>query len=610
MPHVFHLTVASTVLLVLPSLTFADDGLPAGAKIRLGSPELRSLFAYHVGISPDGKLLAYRSDVDGLTVCDPATGKILRRVPIRDKEIGEECFYTADGKHLVFTGISTCCLVDAVSGKVMGKFEVPGAGGPFDRPVFRWSGDGKQVVSFGAFGGGPYKLWDMATGKMSGEINAAQNGGDKDAVFSSNGRILATCGMRHSKKNPQDEAAEEFVELWNPQTRKVQSRLHLGANNGVFQIALSPDGKYLVACTSGRSSLQLWNAADAKKVADLEADPLGRKMFTFAPDGKSLALQTDQGQACLWETATGKKVAAKKTTPGRPAGVGFKEDGDVLSCMVEGNQVKVQSLLKPPPAAATPRPGHTAPVMQSAFSADGKSLLTVGQDQRICRWDVESGKFLEQVIHKPASAGAGWGEPSLFSPDRSRFATAALGHFELFDLDARKEVARLKTSADYYPRWTSVAFSADGKKLLARGTAQEKTPTGWKLESVPYVASWDAATGRVLAEHAGPARGMTPDQWFLKHFEKETLALPDAALPEVVPGKAVRDPWASSQNAGAINVGQQLTVKDRKTQKVLLDVELPLNGGRGISIRGDGKLLAVPLIDATVLLIEIPAAGK
>ena len=76
-------------------------------------------------------------------------------------------------------------------------------------------------------------------------------------------------------------------------------------------------------------------------------------------------------------------------------------------------------------------------------------------------------------------------------------------------------------------------------------------------------------------------------------------------MPEVEVGPAIRDPWASSFNAGALNVGNKLTLRDRQSKKVLLDTDLHLNDGRGISFSPDGKQLAVPLNDNTVQIFEL-----
>jgi WD40 repeat protein len=86
--------------------------------------------------------------------------------------------------------------------------------------------------------------------------------------------------------------------------------------DGVAEVALSPDGRYL-ASTGSSPSVHLWDTATGRQVRTLTAD-LGRSCLSvvFSPDGKRLACVTDFGNQYVWDVATGKRELPYRA-PGR-----------------------------------------------------------------------------------------------------------------------------------------------------------------------------------------------------------------------------------------------------------------------------------------------------
>ena len=65
-------------------------------------------------------------------------------------------------------------------------------------------------------------------------------------------------------------------------------------------LAFSPDGKTL-AVGSNQGSLKLWDVADAKEIAVLKGHDNGVSCLAFTPDGKTLASGGHDKPIRLWD---------------------------------------------------------------------------------------------------------------------------------------------------------------------------------------------------------------------------------------------------------------------------------------------------------------------
>ena len=183
----------------------------------------------------------------------------------------------------------------------------------------------------------------------------------------------------------------------------------------VDAVALSADGR--VAATAGKDGQAIvWDAATGRKLRAISADRMGVIDAALSADGRRL-LTAGAGTALLWDSETGRPLRR------------FGQPGEFLAG-----------------AMLTP---------------DEKGVLTAGGDGAARLWDAATGKLLREfTIEAPRVTGAA------LSRDGLRLALAAGGD-EIWLFDARAGTL-LKTLTPGGAA-SRVAFSPDGRRLAAGG---------------------------------------------------------------------------------------------------------------------------------------------
>ncbi len=144
-------------------------------------------------------------------------------------------------------------------------------------------------------------------------------------------------------------------------------------------------------------------------------------------------------------------------------------------------------------SAQTVLRGHEGPVWSAQFAADGKTVVTAGQDETARLWDVASGKELQVLRgHKGRVTSA------QFAADGKTVVTAGLdGTARLWDVASGKELQVLR---GHEGRVTSAQFTADGKTVVM---------AGWDGTA----RLWDVASGKELQVLRGHKGGVTSAQF-------------------------------------------------------------------------------------------------
>ena len=180
-----------------------------------------------------------------------------------------------------------------------------------------FSPDGKTLAAADLGGRGAF-LWDIATGRKLALLSAGI-GAVTSVAFSPDGRTLATGG-------------DGGTVLWDVTTGHKIAIFGTSASGPIVSVAFSPDGSMLA--TGGFNGAVLWDIATKRRTATF-ADPAttsAADSVAFSPDGAILA--TAGTSTCLWNTATGAKIATIDITADS---VAFNPDGQTLATAADNH---------------------------------------------------------------------------------------------------------------------------------------------------------------------------------------------------------------------------------------------------------------------------------
>ena len=523
----------------------APDGkLPEGARLRLGSSKFREAsYIQAASLSPDGKLMAVNTGQQMIRFLDVATGKEVRRIPLRDYLRTPQVVWTPDGSQIITNGGNGIAVWDAKDGHLVRQAANPDRNG--QTGSIHVSDDGKFAAVGNQFQNGTVKVLDLTGGGLVTSVKPAQNGGVFGAL-SPKGETLATWGQHYNRGNgkPEDEQkVARTIQLWDARTGKEKGSLV----SDIFQIAsvrFSPDGARVAA--GGNGVVQLWDVGTGK----LERRFAGRTgqgtQLVFAPDGKTLSSAGQDGCVQSWDVATGKRAGICEGPVATVAGLRYRPDGQLVAWAVNMNALEIWEV--PSGKPLTPTGGHTAPVTALHFTPDGKTLISGGNDGKMLRWDVATGKELGPFDLKEAGAGRRtYRVPRQagavhFSPNGKYLIAGAAynGATSVWDAEAGLELFALSSPNGYVDRGGIIAFSGDSTRLIAMNRYGGR-------DAAHPIPIWDLETGLPLP----PLKGQKGD-FTAAGFSTDGAVLVTAAYSYPPRGGQLSEAWAWDLGTGKV----------------------------------------------------------
>ena len=274
-----------------------------------------------------------------------------------------------------------------------------------------------------------------------------------------------------------------------------------GHTDSVYSIAVSPDKRWLF--TTARDGIgRLWSLGEPKLDAPLHLLKAHRGPITavsFSPDNRWLATGGEDNVVRIWDLEAAQPGAAPRELSigdsGYPGAISWSPDSRLIAAAGERASIaRLWDLSKPDPQnSAFVLEGHTYPVENVVFSADGHWLLTTTRDSYALLWSLASGTPAGEPL-KLLTAGTVTVEG--FSNDSHWLAIGDWqGKVQLFDLTAPQIAVSVRELAGMPDIVFTVVFSPDSRWLAAGGDG--RTPQLWDL-SKP-----NPEQSAILLPHAG-----------------------------------------------------------------------------------------------------------
>src|SRR5262245_54085708 len=351
------------------------------------------------------------------------------------------------------------------------------------------SPDGKRLAAAGW--GGDVKILNIETGE---QLAAIQTGGGYvfALAFSPDGKQIAA-GTN---------AKPDFITIWDAGTGQPVRGLK-GHSDAVLSLAYSRDGSKLLS-GSYDGTARLWDVA-AGTSKEFRGHDWWVWSVAWSPDEQRFVTGSQDGSAIVWTVATGGASAPFLAHGGPVYSAAFAPSGDLIATASYDKRVLLwrpddlksqnidklinQALSGNDTVQQTPYTalsGHSAGVRSAKFSSDGKLLVSCGNDNAICVWDVASRQLLKTLRGHASRVSA-----AVFMPGDDHLLSGGYDHYaKVWNISKYEEVRVLggRVLKGHHDSVLGAAFSPDGRTVVTASRDRS-------------AIAWDVSTGRQLRSY-------------------------------------------------------------------------------------------------------------
>jgi WD40 repeat protein len=237
------------------------------------------------------------------------------------------------------------------------------------------------------------------------------------------------------------------------------------------------------------NKVKVWDLSSGKILEDFTMRLFGRRV-SFSPDGKMVAA-TDGNRVAIFDLSSRRQVADPNRCQGADNGLAWSPVGQLLALGDQAGGVMLYDTNTWDYPKAILQRGHQNTITGLALSPDGRTLLSVGHDHTLRRWDL-SRPGENQIVHRFAQ-GEAFGV--VYRPDGKQYATWEWGARPTIVWDAATNEKQCEIDLSF-----ACVFSPDGKSLA-----------GGKLDGTECLCDTGNGTELFNFGHPGGFAAFSPD---------------------------------------------------------------------------------------------------
>ena len=267
-----------------------------------------------------------------------------------------------------------------------------------------FSPNGERLGVGGISGGG--RVHDSTTGAIQLRVTSGTSE-VQGMLFSPDGKWLAVTRLR-----------EQIIQILDASTDEVTYTLR-GHNDFVQDVAFNNDGERLVS--GGKDgTARLWDTDSGKQLAVFDVCHHSRSTImkvAFSPTANHFATGTAESpEVVVWDASSGNRILTLKGHAGGVFGLAFSPDGKSLVSGGQDCTVRVWDSETGQEKCCLE--GHTDELRRLTVSQDGRWLASAAIDRTIRIWDLRIGQQAYLLEGHDASVNG-----VAFSPDGKRLAS-------------------------------------------------------------------------------------------------------------------------------------------------------------------------------------------
>jgi WD40 repeat protein len=319
-------------------------------------------------------------------------------------------------------------------------------------PIF--SPDGKYIVSCSY--DNIIKLWDVVC-NIDTSIGIA---GKCIKTFIGHTDWIHSAEFSPDGKYIVSYSSDKTIKLWDAVCNTDTSigiagnciKTFTGHTDWIRSAKFSPDGKYIVSCSSDKT-IKLWDAADINTdnnecIKTFTGHTDWVFLARFSPDGKYIVSCSADDTIKLWDASVDTSI-----------------DNECIKTFI----------------------GHTDLINSARFSPDGKYIVSCSEDNTIKLWSVvdtsiDNNTSIGNECIKTLIGHTDWVNSAEFSPDGKYIVSCSDDRtIKLWNTDINTDIKCIKTFTGHTKFVYSVEFSPDGKYIVS--CSADNTIKLWRVSN-------------------------------------------------------------------------------------------------------------------------------